>query len=83
MYSIDYNKIITHIRDSAAKRVCIQLPDGLKNKALEIQETISKELDVELIFWAGSNFGACDLPVSLEKAGIDLLVHLGHTEWVY
>lgn len=83
MYRIDHQVLIGHIKRSGARRVCIQLPDGLKAKALELQEAIRKELDVEVIFWAGSSFGACDLPVGLEKAGIDLLIHLGHTEWVY
>ena len=82
MYTINYDKIKDHITSSQATRVMIQLPDGLKNKALEIQENL-KELHVELLFWSGTNFGACDLPVGLDKLGVDLLIHLGHTEWVY
>lgn len=83
MYNIDYEKMIKSIKDQDAKKVMVQLPDGLKNKALEILETIEKETDATVLFWSGSNFGACDLPVGLEKLGVDLLIHLGHTEWVY
>ena len=83
MYSIDYDKLAEHIKSHDAKRVMIQLPDGLKAKAEEIQRRLEQETDAQLLFWAGSNFGACDLPVGLDKLGVDLLIHLGHTEWVY
>ncbi len=82
MYSINYEKILASIKENDAKKVMIQLPDGLKSKALEIQNKL-KDCNSEILFWAGSNYGACDLPVGLEKLGIDLLIHLGHTEWVY
>ncbi|MBN1274939.1 diphthamide synthesis protein [Candidatus Woesearchaeota archaeon] len=83
MYTIDYDAMITTIKESGAKRVMLQLPDGLKPKALDIQRQLASRTDAELLFWAGSNHGACDLPVGLEKLGVDLLIHLGHTEWVY
>lgn len=83
MYSIDYDKIVASILDKGAKRVMVQLPDGLKNKALEILEFLSSRTDAEILFWSGTNFGACDLPVGLDRLGVDLLIHLGHTEWVY
>lgn len=83
MYNIDYEKIISTIKEQGAKRVMVQLPDGLKNNALEIQQKLQAATDAEILFWSGTNFGACDLPVGLEKLGVDLLIHLGHTEWVY
>ena len=84
MYSLNYEKILAAIKEQAAKRILIQLPDGLKNKTLEIQEKITKEFsDIEILFWAGSNFGACDLPTGIDKLNVDILLHFGHTEWVY
>jgi diphthamide biosynthesis enzyme Dph1/Dph2-like protein len=82
MYRIDYEKIISAIKEQDVKRVMIQLPDGLKNKTQEIQRKL-EDTGAEILFWSGTNFGACDLPVGLEKLGVDLLIHLGHTEWVY
>ena len=82
MYHIDYEKMIASIKEREAKRVMVQLPDGLKHKALEIQQKL-EATGAEVLIWAGTNFGACDLPVGLEKLGVDLLIHLGHTEWVY
>ncbi len=83
MYIIPFDEIVSRIKDSGAKRVLLQLPDGLKPRALELQDYITSRLDVEVLVWAGSNFGACDTIVGLDKAGVDLVIHLGHTEWVY
>lgn len=83
MYTIDYDGLVDRIVSASASRVMVQLPDGLKSRALEIQRVLSKRTDAEILFWAGSNFGACDLPVGLQQLGVDLLIHLGHTEWVY
>lgn len=83
MYHIDYEKIIATITAQGAKRVMVQLPDGLKSRALEIQQKLEVATQAEILFWSGTNFGACDLPVGLEKLGVDLLIHVGHTEWVY
>ena len=63
------------------EKVLIQLPDGLKPKAKEIQENIlTKFPKVKLTFWAGSCFGACDIP-QVSNSEYDLLVQFGHSEW--
>ncbi len=80
-YDLEINRIIAEIQKSKAKKVCIQLPDGLKMFAGILQQEIEKSCDCYLIFWAGSNFGACDLPLGLENSGIELLIHVGHAKW--
>jgi len=81
-YSIEMKKVIDSIKKNKAKRVLLQLPDGLKPKAKEIQEEIMKETDAKIFIWAGSCFGACDTPIAYTKGiGIDLLVQWGHSEW--
>ena len=82
-YMIDTEKIISEIKTQKAKRVMLQLPDGLKPKAKEIVDAIRKDTSAEVLLWAGSCYGACDLPQGLEKFDIDILFHLGHTEWKY
>jgi diphthamide biosynthesis enzyme Dph1/Dph2-like protein len=63
-----------------ARIVCIQLPDGLKPKALEIHDAISKGTKAEVLIWAGSCYGACDTP-ELTGLGVDLLIQWGHSRW--
>lgn len=78
----ELSKVINKIKDSSANRVVIQLPDGLKSKAGEIQEEIEKETSCEILIWAGSCFGACDIPRGLEEINADLLIQWGHSKWV-
>ncbi len=80
-YDLGIPRIIEEIKSNNAKNVVLQLPDGLKPKAKEIVDSIRKELDVNLFIWSGTNFGACDIPLHLEKLGIDLILHFGHSEF--
>jgi 2-(3-amino-3-carboxypropyl)histidine synthase len=79
MYELELDNVIETVKKSKAKRVCIQLPDGLKPKAKEIQEAIEKNTKADVVIWGGSCFGACDLPRGLEEHKIDLLIHFGHS----
>lgn len=74
--------MVEEIKKNNAKMVLLHLPDGLKPKAKELQEIIEKNTEATVIIWGGSNFGACDLPVDSERAGVDLIVHFGHSAWL-
>ena len=81
-YHVPLEEIVRLIREKGAKRVLVQLPDGLKPAAELIQERVKEELPlVELFFWGGSAFGSCDTPATVDRLGFDLLIHLGHEEW--
>jgi len=80
-FDLELDKVATRIKDEKAKRVCIQLPDGLKSVAGEIAKQLNKQTGADIILWAGSCYGACDLPVEVERLGVDLLVQWGHSEW--
>jgi len=68
---------------SKAKTILIQLPDGLKPEAKEIREFLAKKIDkkTKLLFWAGSCFGSCDVPLSAKNVNVDLIIQFGHSEW--
>jgi 2-(3-amino-3-carboxypropyl)histidine synthase len=82
-YDLELKRVIDEITSSKAKKVCIQLPDGLKPKAKEIKDAIDKAFSnkVQVLIWAGSCFGACDTPHGLDKLKVDLLIQWGHSEW--
>lgn len=81
-YDLDVERLLTAITELDAKRVLVQLPDGLKPEAERIQRAVSKQHPTtELFFWSGSAFGSCDLPLHVERLGFDLLVHFGHAPW--
>lgn len=81
LYKVDLEKAITVIKEKKAKTICIQLPDGMKSYAEEIERELSKE-GVRVLIWLGSNFGACDIPIGLNRMGVDLLISWGHNKFV-
>ncbi len=78
MYNLELKKAIEKIKKEKAKTVLIQLPDGLKPKAKEINEELEKNTNAKILIWAGSCFGACDVP----NVNVDLLIQWGHSEWI-
>jgi len=82
-YNLELDKAVKEIKKQKAKRVCLQLPDGLKPMATEIASELEKRTDAKIIIWLGTCFGACDLPQGLEKLGVDLLIQWGHSAWPY
>jgi len=78
-YDLELDKAAEQIRKEKAKTVLIQLADGLKPRAKEIKKELEKNIskDTKLLFWAGSCFGACDIP----KADVDLIIQFGHSAW--
>jgi len=77
-YDLELQGVAKEIRKKNAKTVCIQLPDGLKPKATEIVDYLQKNTKARIIIWAGSCFGACDIPAV--KA--DLLIQWGHSKTI-
>ena len=82
MYDIDLEKCVNKIKENNAKIVLIQLPDGIKPKAKEIQQTLEKHTDAQILIWGGSCFGACDIPLEAKNIGVDLILHFGHNEFI-
>ena len=81
MYKLELEHIIKEIKTRKAKRVVIQVPDGLKPRAKEIVDTIKDETNASVFIWFSSCFGACDLPLGLRMLQIDLMVQFGHNKY--
>lgn len=78
LYNPETEKAIAKIKETKAKLVCIQLPDGMKPYAKDIEKHITTETNARVLIWLGSNFGACDIPLGLPKLGVDLFIAWGH-----
>ena len=79
-YDLELERVIKQINEEKAKLVCIQLPDGLKDKATFISDEIEKNTKAKCLIWLNSCFGSCDVP-KLDK--VDLLIQWGHSEGLY
>lgn len=74
---IEFDFLFSELRKKGAKKMGVQLPDGLKHKSKEIVRRI-EERGYEVIVSGSSSFGACDVDLQL-KEEVDALVHLAHT----
>ncbi len=81
-YDLEIERVVSEIKNQKAKRVLIQLPDGLKPISTDIVEALNEQVRAEILIWFGSCFGACDIPLAeAEKLGIDLIIQFGHSAW--
>ncbi|MAF35835.1 hypothetical protein CL622_01810 [archaeon] len=74
-YDLELERAVETIKQASAKTVCVQLPDGLKPKFIEIVDYLEKNTKAQIFVWADSCFGVCDIP---NLVGVDLLLQWGH-----
>lgn len=81
MLEINLNEAIREIKKRKAKIVAVQIPEGLKTRALEIASEIEKKTGAKTLTFVEPCFGACDLADWKSKIlGADMLLHFGHTK---
>lgn len=79
-YDFEEERIKQEILKVGAKRVLIQLPEGLKSEAPRISKMI-ETLGVQTIVSANPCYGACDLATDeAENLDVDLIIHYGHSK---
>ncbi|MEM2104386.1 MAG: diphthamide biosynthesis enzyme Dph2 [Candidatus Bathyarchaeia archaeon] len=79
-FDLEEERLKQEIVRHQAKRVLIQLPDGLKSEALRLAKVVEKA-GVLPIVSADPCYGACDLATAeAESLGADLIVHYGHSK---
>jgi 2-(3-amino-3-carboxypropyl)histidine synthase len=81
-FDFEEERIKQEITKLGAKRVLLQLPEGLKPEGPSLAKIIEKTGALPLIS-ADPCYGACDLAIAeAERLGIDLIVHFGHAKLV-
>ena len=77
-FDFEEETIRKEITKLGAKRVLLQLPEGLKPEGPRLAHIVEKS-DALPIISADPCYGACDLAVNeAESLGVDLIVHFGH-----
>lgn len=76
----EIEKIIELLKNKKYKKVLLQFPDGLKPYSKYVYDIVKQYAD-EVYIWFESNYGGCDIPIWVEKYGIELIVHFGHTKF--
>lgn len=81
-FDFEEEKIKQKIAKLGAKRILLQLPEGLKPEGPHMAKII-EETGALPIISADPCYGACDLATAeAESLGIDLIVHFGHSKLV-
>jgi len=78
-YDFELEKIKELIKERGARRVGLQLPEGIKTVATGIATEIATDTGAEVIISGSSCYGACDIDEKLMR-NVDLLFHFGHTD---
>lgn len=79
-YDFEEERVKQEILRLNAKRVLIQLPEGLKPEAIRLAKTIER-FGVLPIVSADPCYGACDLATAeAESLSVDLIIHYGHSK---
>jgi 2-(3-amino-3-carboxypropyl)histidine synthase len=83
MYDLEENRLVAEITGRGARRLLIQLPDGLKNEGPRLASLIREKTGAEVFVSATPAWGACDLSIdAATRLKADLLVHYGHNEFL-
>ena len=81
-FDFEEERIKQEITKLGAKRVLLQLPEGLKPEGPRLAKIIEKSGALPIIS-ADPCYGACDIAVNeAESLGVDLIVHFGHSKLV-
>ncbi len=79
MYDLELDRVADEIRERGARRVLLQLPDGLRPHAFEMAREIREKTGAEVVLSGDSCYGACDLATRpAREIEADLLIHYGH-----
>lgn len=80
IFDLEEERVKHEIAKLGAKRVLIQLPQGLKNEGLRIAKVVEKAGAFPIVS-ADPCYGACDLAMEeAEILGADLIIHYGHAK---
>ena len=83
MYDLEEDRLVAEITGRGARRLLVQLPDGLKNEGPRLARLIREKTGAEVFVSASPAWGACDLSLdAASRLKADLLVHYGHNEFL-
>lgn len=81
-FELEIERVVKTILKRSARRVLLQLPEGLKNRGISLAEEIQAKTKATVYVSADPCYGACDLPVHEAAAlDIDLIIHYGHAPY--
>ena len=79
-YNFEIHKTVWRVKQTGAKRVALQFPEGLLMFACAIADIVERFTSAETIIMGDVTYGACCVDDFTARAlGADLMVHYGHS----
>lgn len=79
-FEVDYLK--EELKKRNPKKVLIQLPEGVKQNALDLKEVFDS-FNIEIVYSGETCWGGCSIAVhEAIDIGADLIVHFGHARFI-
>ena len=79
-YNFEIHKTIWRVKQTCAKRVALQFPEGLLMFACTIADIVERFTSAETVIMGDVTYGACCVDDFTARAlGADLMVHYGHS----
>ena len=78
-------KLQEELKRIKPKKVLVQLPEGIKQKAFVVKQAIEdiSGLDIEVTFSGETAWGGCAIAIEEAKAvNADLIIHFGHAKFI-
>src|SRR5713101_3523925 len=83
MFDLEEEKVLAEIEERGARKILLQLPDGLKQEGPRLARLIREKTGAEVFVSATPAWGACDLSLdAATRLKADLLIHYGHNEFL-
>ncbi|MCC6045735.1 MAG: 2-(3-amino-3-carboxypropyl)histidine synthase subunit 1/2 [Ignisphaera sp.] len=84
-YDFEINTIVKFLREIKAKKVLLQIPEGLQLCAPDIIRSVKSILeDIEIVLSQNPSFGSCLVDDwGAQELGAEAIVHIGHVEYKY
>jgi 2-(3-amino-3-carboxypropyl)histidine synthase len=77
----DEKAMVAKLRKLGARKVLVQIPEGLKMQASRISSLLERN-GMEALISVEPCFGACDLlDIEAKQLGCDALLHIGHSDF--
>lgn len=80
MFRFDLDSVSAIVKERGYRRIALELPEGLRDRAVEIVEDIHSKVRCEVLVSCDPCYGACDInDEALAALGCDAIFHFGHT----
>jgi 2-(3-amino-3-carboxypropyl)histidine synthase len=83
VFDLELENVINKIINKKARKILIQLPEGLKQYGFKISDMLKEKTEAVIYLSSNPCYGGCDLAIKdAKELGCDLIIHYGHSPFI-